>query len=137
MIRSATTYGILIAASAFLLRWFEYRHSIRLFSTELYVVVIAAFFTTIGVWVGNRLTNKRASDAFSKNLSVMKSFGISQREYDVLILLSKGHSNKEIAERLFVSPNTVKTHLSHLYDKLDVSRRTQAIHRSKALQLIP
>ena len=58
-------------------------------------------------------------------------------QYDVLSLLAEGHSNKEMAERLFVSPNTIKTHLAHLYEKLQVSRRTQAIHKAKALRLIP
>lgn len=108
-----------------------------MFTTELYVILIAAMFTGLGVWVGNRVTRGRTNDAFVSNAKAMQSLGISNREFEVLILLADGHSNKNIAKRLFVSPNTIKTHLAHLYEKLGVSSRTQAIHKSKALKLIP
>ena len=137
MIRSLILYGSAIAAAAFALRWLEYRHTLGLFATEMYIVVIAAAFTALGAWVGHRLTSRRRSDTFERNEKALQALGISDREYDVLLLLARGHSNREIAERLFVSPNTIKTHLAHLYGKLDVSRRTQAIHKSKALRLIP
>ena len=137
MKRLLVVYGVAIAAAAFALRWLEYRHSIRMFGTELYIVVIALLFAGLGAWVGHRLTSRRSRDAFEKNERALDTLGISKREYEVLLLLADGYSNKEIASRLFLSPNTVKTHLAHLYDKLDVSRRTQAIHKSKALRLIP
>jgi ATP/maltotriose-dependent transcriptional regulator MalT len=69
-------------------------------------------------------------------LQALGYLGVSDREYEVLTLLADGLSNREIAERLFVSPNTVKTHLAHLYEKLAVSRRTQAISKAKELRLI-
>lgn len=137
MIRSLVIYGVVIAIAAFGLRWLEYRHALRMFTTELYIVIIAAAFTGLGIWVGHRLTSRRGAASFQRNEKALRSLGISDREYDVLLLLARGHSNREIAEKLFVSANTVKTHLAHLYDKLDVSRRTQAIHKSKALRLIP
>ena len=137
MIRSFAIYGLAIAAAAFALRWLEYRHALRFFTTEAYVVLIAVVFTVLGAWVGHRLTTKRSQGSFERNEKAIAALGISDREYDVLCLLANGDSNKEIAAKLFVSANTVKTHLAHLYDKLDVSRRTQAIHKSKALRLIP
>lgn len=137
MIRSVALYGVFIAASAFALRWLEYRHSIRMFTTEAYIVLIAVLFTVLGIWVGNRLTPQRPGSGFMKNEKALNTLGISNREYDVLRLLADGLTNKEIARNLDVSPNTVKSHLAHLYDKLGVSRRTQAIHKSKALRLIP
>ena len=86
---------------------------------------------------GNRLTGRTAPSGFRKNSPALESLGVSDREYDVLKLLAEGHSNQEIADLLFVSANTVKTRLAHLYEKLEVSRRTQAIQKAKALSLIP
>lgn len=137
MIRRALIYGFAIAGSAFLLRWLEYRHTVRMFPTELYVVLVAVLFAILGVWVGHRLTRTRDARPFEKNEQALETLGISDREYEVLCLLAAGHSNREISDKLFISANTVKTHLKHLYDKLDVSRRTQAVHKSKALRLIP
>jgi DNA-binding NarL/FixJ family response regulator len=136
MMRSIGIYGVSIAAAAFVLRWLEYRHSIRMFSTELYVVFVALLFAGVGMWVGHRLTRSAAGKSFVRNERALRALGISEREYEVLQLLAAGHSNREIGERLFVSPNTVKTHVSHLYEKLGVARRTQAIHKCKALRLI-
>ena len=99
-------------------------------------MLIAILFTGLGVWVGYRLTGRGSSDEFEKNTRALETLGISDREYEVLVLLAGGHTNKEIADQLFVSPNTVKTHLANLYGKLQVSRRTQAIHKAKALRLI-
>ena len=102
-----------------------------------YIVVIALLFAGLGVWAGIRMaTPKRAAD-FVKNEEALEYMGISNREYEVLELLAQGCSNQEIAEKLFVSGNTVKSHLARLYQKLDVSRRTQAIQRARAIRLIP
>ncbi len=130
-------YSLAIAGAAFLLQWMEYLHVVRVFSTEIYMVLIAVFFSAIGIWAGNRLTRGSAPSRFTKNLQALKYLGISDREYDVLELLAQGQSNKEIAETLFVSGNTVKTHLAHLYEKLEVSRRTQAIQKARSLNMIP
>lgn len=137
MIRSIALYGSIIAVAAFVFRWMEYRHSVRMFSTELYILVVALAFTVLGIWLGRKLTGSGNREKFSRNDRALETLGISEREYDVLCLLARGHTNQEIATQLHVSPNTVKTHLAHLYNKLDVSRRTQAIHKSKALRLIP
>lgn len=88
--------------------------------------------------MGNRLTRRsEPHDTFEKNERAIAYWGISDREYDVLNLLAEGHSNKEIAKRLFVAANTVKTHLVHLYAKLDASRRIQAVQKARSLRLIP
>ncbi len=130
-------YGLAIAAFAIALQWLEYQHTVRLFSTEIYIALIAVFFTGLGVWVGVRVASRSDSPPFERNEQAIEYLGISEREYDVLELLAAGHSNKEIADRLFVSPNTVKTHLARLYEKLEVGRRTQAVQKAKALRLIP
>lgn len=137
MKKTAATYGLCLAAGAFGLRWLEYQYTVRLFSTEIYIALIAVSFTVLGLWLGERLTRRSAPAAFRKNTEALEYLGVSDREYEVLSLLATGLSNREIAERLFVSPNTVKTHLVHLYEKLKVSRRTQALAKAKSLQLIP
>ena len=136
MIRSILLYGIALAAAALLLQWLEYQTLVRTYAIELYVLLVAVLFTGLGIWVGYRLTGRGKSEGFEKNTRALSALGISDREYEVLVLLAGGHTNKEIADRLFVSPNTVKTHLANLYGKLEVSRRTQAIHKAKALRLI-
>lgn len=97
-------------------------------------------FTVIGIWAGLRLTRPKiveVSGPFELDSATLQKLGISKREYEVLELLSQGLSNQEIAEKLFVSVSTVKTHVSNVLAKLDASRRTQAIRRAKELRLIP
>ncbi len=135
--RISLQYGVAIAFASFLLAWLEYRHATRLFSTEIYIVLIAVMFAGLGIWIGNRLTPRTKPDAFERNESALASLGITSREYDALCILEEGGTNKAIARSLDISPNTVKTHLAHLYEKLQVSTRTQAIRKAKSLQLIP
>ena len=137
MKKTILIYGLALAAAAVALQWLDYLYAVKLFATEIYIVLIAVIFTAIGIWAGNRLTGRPAPPGFEKNIHALQSLGISEREYEVLKLLAEGHSNQEIADSLFVSANTVKTHLAHLYDKLGVARRTQAIRTAKALSLIP
>ena len=137
MKRTILVYSLAIAAAAFLLQWLDYQHAVRTFSTPVYVAIVALLFAGLGVWVGQRLARRSPADGFAKNQQAIDYLGITDREYEVLELLAKGHSNKEIGEDLFVSPNTVKTHLAHLYEKLEVSRRTQAIQKAQALRIIP
>lgn len=136
MKKAILIYSVSLAAGAFALQWLEYQYAVRMFSTELYIAAIAVAFTVLGVWVGHRLTSRSKPAEFKKNEQALAYLGISDREYQVLELLAQGHSNKEIAADLFVSPNTVKTHLAHLYEKLEVSRRTQAISKAKSLNII-
>ncbi len=136
MKKTIAIYALVIAVAAFLLEWLQYKYLTRVFSTEIYIALIAASFTGLGVWAGHRLTRKTTPGAFEQNLAALKSLGISDREYDVLELLASGQSNKEIARSLGISPNTVKTHIARLYEKLEVQRRTQAIQKAKDLELI-
>ena len=132
-------YGALLAALIFILKFFEYRYFVRDLSVEVYIGVVATLFTAIGIWVGLKLINKKtvgSTDSIEIDESIIESLKISKREYEVLELISKGLSNQEIADRLFISLPTVKTHSSNLFEKLDVKRRTQAIHKAKILNII-
>jgi len=137
MKKTIALYALALAAGAFLLSWLEYKYVTRVFAGEIYILLIAIGFTVLGVFTGHRLTRKRAPAHFEKNTAAIAALGISPREYQTLEHLSQGHSNKEIARAMDVSPNTVKTHLAKLYEKLGVQRRTQAIQKAKELALIP
>ena len=123
-----------------LLKYVEYRFVVRDFSLEVYIGVVAVLFTGLGIWAGPRLTRRKVvlvDPNFVLNEGELHRLGISKREHEVLELIAKGHSNQEIAEKLFVSVNTVKTHLANLFVKLEAARRTQAIQKAKELKLIP
>ncbi len=137
MTRSVLTYAGAIALGAFLLHWLEYQYTVRLFSTSIYIVIIGVLFAALGVWSGLRLASREAPVPFEPNEKALDYLGISPREREVLGLLAQGHSNREIAAELFVSTNTVKSHLARLYEKLEVSRRTQAVQKARSLRLIP
>lgn len=136
MNRSIAIYAVLLAAGAFLLQWLENQYALQLFSTEIYTVLLAALFTGVGVWIGSRLSSRHAPGPFEINRQAIATLGLTGREIEVLELLAEGCSNEEIAKRLSVSTSTVKTHLVHLYQKLDVMRRTQAVQKARALQVI-
>jgi len=141
MKRTIIVYGLSLAALISLLKFLEYRLFVRDLSIEFYVGIVAVMFTILGVWVGLKLTRKRTiiitNPNFQFDQSRLEKLGISKREYEVLELMAKGFSNQEIADKLFVSLNTIKTHSSNLFLKLEAKRRTQAIQRAKELQLIP
>ena len=123
-----------------LLKFVEYRYFVRDIPLEFYVGTVAIMFTAVGIWAGLRLTKPKIVEAnipFQLDESNLKQIGISKREYEVLELIAQGLSNQEIADRLFVSTSTVKTHVSNVLAKLDARRRTQAIQRAKELRLIP
>jgi len=136
MVRPVLIYGLVIAAAALALQWLEYRYLVRALPFESYVAIIALAFTVLGVWVGSKLTRPRPAIPFEPNEQAIAALGISARECEVLAQLAAGHSNKEIARQLAISPNTVKTHVARLFEKLEVSRRTQAIAKARELQLI-
>ena len=140
MKRTIIIYGLALAVLVFLLNQLEYRFYIRELSVEFYVGILSVMFTAFGVWAGLKLTRKKviiASPDFVLNEVELQRLGISKREHEVLQLMAQGLSNQEIADKLFVSLNTIKTHSSNLFLKLDVSRRTQAVQRGKELRLIP
>jgi DNA-binding CsgD family transcriptional regulator len=133
-------YGLAMALLIFMLKYLEYRLLVRDLSTEIYIGIIAVTFTALGIWAGLRLTQKKSiitNAAFVFNKTGLQQLGISKREHEVLELIAHGLSNQEIADKLFVSLNTIKTHTSNLFLKLEVSRRTQAIQKAKELRLIP
>jgi DNA-binding CsgD family transcriptional regulator len=140
MKRTIILYGLSLAGLVFLLKYLEYQLIVRELSVEFYIGLVALFFTALGIWVGLKLTQKKViivRPEFILNQSELQRTGISKREHEVLELMAQGLSNKEIADKLFVSLNTIKTHSSNLFLKLEVSRRTQAIQKSKELRLIP
>jgi len=145
--RDTILYGISLALSLFLLKWIELRFIIINHAFEIYAGIIALLFTALGIWLALKLNKPKIEtkviekpvivNDFSFNETAMTDLGLSKRELEVLQLMAEGLSNQEIAERLFVSLNTIKTHTSNLFEKLDVKRRTQAVEKAKRLCLIP
>ena len=137
-LRTILIYGALFAAGAVGLQWLEWRLLIRAHATETYVALVALAFLVLGLWVGRRLFRRPPSTpGFEPNTRAQASLEISGRELEVLQHLAAGRSNKEIAHALDVSPNTVKTHVARLFEKLEVRRRTAAIQRARELHIIP
>ncbi len=133
-------YGIAMATLIGLLKLIEYKFFVRDIPLEFYIGLVAFLFTALGIWVGLRLTRPKLIDTsppFELDQGNLDRLGISKREYEVLELITRGLSNQEIADSLFVSTSTVKTHVSSILAKLDASRRTQAISRAKELRIIP
>jgi len=144
-------YGSSLALLLLILKWLEYRFVVVSHSFEIYIGGIALIFMGLGIWLALKLAKPKVETLivevekevfvnsgpdFVFNELELEKLGISKRELEVLQLMSAGLSNNEIAEKLFVSLNTVKTHSSKLFEKLDVKRRTQAIEKAKRLNLI-
>ncbi|MGA2778139.1 MAG: response regulator transcription factor [Steroidobacteraceae bacterium] len=143
--------GLLIAT----LKYTEYRFVVIEHSVELYGALVAILFASFGIWLGLRITRRPESVVvreaiaptsgtspepaapFAPNVAQQRSLGITDRELEILTLIARGLSNREIATQLFVSENTVKTHCSRSFDKLRAARRTQAVQRAKELGLLP
>lgn len=141
-------YGLTLGFLILGLKFAEYNFLIKSNSFEVYAGIIAILFTIVGVWAGLKFVKKKevtiikevmvqAPAEFTVNESNLKHFNISKREHEVLILMAQGLSNQEVADKLFVSLNTVKTHSSKLFEKLNVQRRTQAVQEAKKLGLVP
>ena len=140
MRRTVILYGLAMAVLLGLLKFVEYRYLVRDIPLEFYIGTVALMFTGIGIWAGLRLTRPKivqVTGPFQRDDACLKRTGISKREYEVLELLSAGLSNQEIAEKLFVSTSTVKTHVSNILAKLESSRRTEAIAKAKEMRIIP
>lgn len=138
MWKTVLIYGLVLALGAVALQWLDYRIWARAHTGEVWIALVAAGFLGLGVWVGARLFRPRIlSGGFETNVEALTTLGITRREHEVLGLLAAGGSNKEIARRLNLSPNTVKTHIARLYEKLGAARRTDAIQRARDLRLIP
>lgn len=148
--RRIILYGAAGGALIALLKFIEYKHFVRAYPGEIYGGILALIFTTAGIYVGLRW--RRAgekeriivrevrtgpAEAFLLNDAALRELAITPRELEVLGLIAEGFSNREIADRLFVSENTIKTHSSRLFDKLGVARRVQAVQKGRELGLIP
>lgn len=136
-VRIVILYAIALAATAFGLEWLHYQYFTKVYSVEIYVILIALGFASLGIWIGHRLTAQKPRGPFEQNSAALKSLGISGRELEVLEALAAGQSNKEIARTLDISPNTVKTHVTKVYAKLQVNGRVRAIEEARTLHLIP
>ena len=143
-------YGLSAGVLIVVLRLIEFRFLIVAHSLEIYGGLIALVFASVGIWLGLKLTRKKEvvvlkevpvpalpPQPFALNEARLKDLGITKRELEILELIAHGMSNREIAEKLFVSENTVKTHSSRLFDKLSAKRRTQAVQIGKEMGLIP
>jgi DNA-binding CsgD family transcriptional regulator len=141
-------YGLCGGALIVLLKLIEYRFLVVEHSIEIYGGLIALIFAVLGIWLGLKLTKTKetvvvrevllpAPNSFTQDEVKLRELGITRRELEILELIAGGLSNREIAEKLFVSENTVKTHSSRLFDKLSAKRRTQAVQLGKELGLIP
>ncbi|SEP13969.1 transcriptional regulator, LuxR family [Mucilaginibacter sp. OK283] len=142
-------YGGSLAVLLFLMKWLEYRFILIDHAFEIYIGAIAVVFTSLGIWLALKLSSPKvktiqvekevyiyANDNFVLNETALTQLNLSKREMEVLQLMADGLSNQEIAARLFLSLNTVKTHSSRLFEKLEVERRTQAVDKAKKLGII-
>ena len=148
--RSIIIYGLSLACVLLLLKWLEWRFIIIDYSFEIYAGFIAVIFTALGIWLALKLSKPKTATVyiekevrvndkteFMLNEAELNRLGLSKRELEVLQLMAQGLSNQQIAEQLFVSLNTIKTHSSNVFEKMEVQRRTQAVDRAKKLGLIP
>lgn len=149
-------YGAALASLLFLLKWLELRYMVLTHAQDIFIGSIAVIFTGLGIWLATRLARPKIEtvvvekevivevpqpvnqgSSFAINAKALEKFEISSRELEVLQLMAKGLSNQEIADQMFVSLNTVKTHSSNLFLKLDVKRRTQAVDKARQTGIIP
>lgn len=147
--RHLVLYGSILAILVFVLKWLQWKFLILDNSLDIYIGLIAVFFTALGIWMATQLVKPKIEKVvvekeiyvetrpqFGINETELKKLNLSSREYEVLLLLSRGCSNADIADKLFLSLSTVKTHVSNLFFKMDVKSRTQAIEKAKRLKII-
>ena len=148
MKRHILIYGLVGGLLIVLLKLIEYRFLVIEHSIEIYGGLVALLFAVLGIWLGLKLTRNKETLVikeipisrtvpFTVNQTRLRELGITPRELQILELIASGLSNREIAEKLFVTENTVKTHSSRLFDKLSARRRTQAVQLGKEFGLIP
>ena len=131
-------YGAALATGTLALQWLDYRHLARGRFADVYVFLIALAFLALGIYIGARvIAGVKASPPFDGNPRALAALGVSPRELTVLQELAAGRSNKEIAARLNLSPDTVKSHVSRLFEKLGAKRRTDAVNRARELGILP
>ncbi len=148
--KATIVYSICLALLLFLLKWLELRFIIFDYSFEIYIGFISVIFTALGVWLALKLSKPKIetvvvekevyvnrNENFVLDTILVARLELSKRELEILGLLAQGHSNQEIAAKLFISLSTVKTHIQNLFEKLEVKRRIQAVEKAKNLSLIP
>jgi two-component system, NarL family, response regulator LiaR len=148
--RDVVVYGLLGGVLIALLKLVQYRFLLAEHSIEIYAGLIAAIFAALGIWLGLNLTKTKTTErivlrevrvpiggSFVQNVARVEALGITPREMEILQLMAAGFSNREIASKLFVTENTVKTHSGRLFNKLNARRRTQAVIIAKEEGLIP
>ena len=148
--KATIIYSISLAFLLFFLKWLELRFIIFDYSFEIYIGFIAVIFTALGIWLAIKLSKPKIetvvvekevyvnrTENFVLDTSLVSRLELSKREMEILKLLAQGHSNQEIAGKLFVSLSTVKSHIQNLFEKLEVKRRIQAVEKAKRLRLIP
>lgn len=147
--RHIILYGLILAILVFVLKWLQWKFLIVDNAIDIYIGLVAVFFTLLGIWVARQLMKSKVEtlivekevlvpqpEKFVLNEAELKKLKLSDREYEILQLLAKGYSNAEIAQRIFLSLSTIKTHISNLYFKMDVKSRTQAITKARLLKII-
>jgi DNA-binding CsgD family transcriptional regulator len=148
MVKQVVLYGAVGGVLIALLKVIEYQHFVHEYPSEIYGGLIALIFTVLGIYFGLRWTGAkevvvirevpvRAGGPFVLDAAKLKEVGLTAREHEILALIALGLSNREIGGKLFVSENTVKTHSSRLFEKMQVNRRVQAVQKGKDLGLIP
>lgn len=149
-------YGVALAILLLVLKWLELRYMILTHSQDIFIGALAVMFTGLGIWLAMKLSKPKIqtvivekeifipaepvyvpAGTFSVNQKALDKLDLSNRELEVLQWMAKGMSNQEIAEKMFVSLNTIKTHSSNLFLKMDVKRRTQAVDKARQLGIIP
>jgi ATP/maltotriose-dependent transcriptional regulator MalT len=136
MWRTVLIYGAILAAGAVGLQWLQYQMMVRTHPAEIYMALLALAGMALGAWLAVKLWRRPPPATAELDPGAPQRLGISGRELEVLEHLAAGRSNKEIAQRLEVSPNTVKTHVTRLFEKLGAQRRTQAILRARELGVL-
>ncbi|HEY2465404.1 MAG TPA: LuxR C-terminal-related transcriptional regulator [Steroidobacteraceae bacterium] len=136
MWKRAAIYGVLLAAGTLGLQWLDYLRLARVHSVDIYIFLIAVAFLALGMFLGARLLGAPPPAKFDGNPKARTALGISASEMTVLEEIAAGRSNKEIAARLKISPNTVKTHAARLFEKLGAKRRTDAVKKARELGIV-
>ena len=147
--RTVLLYGASLAVLLLIMKWLEWRLVFIEHAFELYAGAIALLFTILGIWIANKLTQPKIktvivekevvvkTENFVLNEAELARLGLTKRELEVLQSMADGLSNQQIAERLFLSLNTIKTHSSKVFEKLEVQRRTHAVDKARKLNIIP
>lgn len=148
--RHLMLYALMMGSMVFLLKWLQWKYLVADYSVELYVGLVAVAFTGLGLWIASHLAQPKIEKVLIErpvyvpgpsarhvNEQELARLDLTNREYEVLKLLTTGCSNAEIAEKLFLSLSTVKTHVSNIFVKMDVRSRTQAIQKANQLGILP